>query len=165
MIIARRLGLSIFLLGWIAGCSGEDEPAGEGPGQEELGYDPAKLEAPDDVGGIPEDAEIDGNTGLAWRVLVEGTGTAYPRLNDRVRVDYVGWQTDGNRFDSSYERGRPAEFDVRGVIDGWVYGLQKMVEGEERRLWIPANLAYEGSPDKPQGMLVFDVVLLEILTQ
>jgi len=160
MIIARRLGLSIFLLGWIAGCSGEDEPAAEGP--EELGYDPAKLEAPDDVGGIPIDAVQD-QSGIASRVLVEGTGTVKPTVNDTVRVDYVGWQTNGNRFDSSYEEGEPAQFRVMGVIDGWVYGLRLMVEGEERRLWIPANLAYEGVPNRPQGMLVFDVVLLEIL--
>ena len=48
------------------------------------------------------------------------------------------------------------------VIPGWTESVQMMVEGEKRRLWIPARLAYEGQPDKPQGMLVFDIELIDI---
>ena len=48
------------------------------------------------------------------------------------------------------------------MIDGWTEGVQLMVEGEKRRFWIPARLAYEGSPGKPQGMLVFDIELIKI---
>jgi FKBP-type peptidyl-prolyl cis-trans isomerase len=48
------------------------------------------------------------------------------------------------------------------VIPGWTQGVQMMVEGEKRRFWIPAALAYEGVPDKPQGMLVFDIELIRI---
>ncbi len=158
MIIARRLVLGIFLLGWTGGCSG-DEEAPENNEDD-------RFAAPDDVAGIPGDAEVEAS-GLASRVLVAGTGTRSPRLTDSVRVHYTGWQTDGHMFDSSHlGDGAPSEFDVDGVIDGWTEGLQLMVEGEERRLWIPAELAYLGStnPRHPMGMLVFDVELLAIVT-
>ena len=55
-----------------------------------------------------------------------------------------------------------AEFPLTGVIRGWTIGLGQMVEGEKRRLWIPEKLAYRGQEGKPQGMLVFDVELIEI---
>jgi len=65
-------------------------------------------------------------------------------------------------FDSSVKRGTPSEFPLNQVIAGWTEGLQLMVEGESRRLWIPEALAYRGQPGRPAGMLVFDVELLEI---
>jgi peptidylprolyl isomerase len=65
-------------------------------------------------------------------------------------------------FDSSVARNRPIVFPLNAVIPGWREGVQLMVKGEKRRLWIPAKLAYEGVADRPQGMLVFDVELLEI---
>jgi FKBP-type peptidyl-prolyl cis-trans isomerase len=66
-------------------------------------------------------------------------------------------------FDSSVTRGEPAEFPLGNVIAGWTEGLQLMVEGEKRRLWIPESLAYQGRPGRPAGMLVFDVELLNIV--
>ena len=77
-------------------------------------------------------------------------------------MNYSGWNGEGRLFDSTILRGQPAEFRLENVIAGWTEGLQLMVEGEERRFWIPAKLAYEGSPDKPQGMLVFDIELVEV---
>jgi peptidylprolyl isomerase len=65
-------------------------------------------------------------------------------------------------FDSSVTTGQPITFGVDGVIPGWTEGLQMMVEGEKRRFWIPARLAYEGVPSRPQGTLVFDVELIKI---
>ena len=64
-------------------------------------------------------------------------------------------------FDSSVARGEPIAFGLHEVIAGWTEGVQMMVEGEKRRFWIPAKLAYEGSQG-PQGMLVFDIELLKI---
>jgi peptidylprolyl isomerase len=64
-------------------------------------------------------------------------------------------------FDSSVARGEPTTFPLNGVIAGWTEGIQLMVTGEQRRLWIPEELAYKGKRG-PQGMLVFDVELLEI---
>ena len=118
-------------------------------------------EAPVDVGRPPIDAEIL-KSGLASKVLRQGSGTRRPRPRDRVVVHYTGWTTDGEMFDSSVLKGQPARFPLDQVIRGWTEGLGLMVEGEKRRLWIPQKLAYRGAAGKPRGMLVFDVELLEI---
>jgi peptidylprolyl isomerase len=119
------------------------------------------LPAPSDVAAPPADAETTAS-GLASKVLKPGTGTVHPALTDTVKVHYTGWTTDGKMFDSSVVRGTPISFPLNHVIAGWGEGVQLMVEGEKRRLWIPAKLAYEGKPDRPQGMLVFDVELIKI---
>ena len=120
------------------------------------------VTAPPDVAAPPADAQVTAS-GLASKVIVPGTGTDHPTLADKVKVHYSGWTTDGKMFDSSVERGKPIVFGLDRVIPGWSEGVQLMVKGEKRRLWIPAKLAYEGKPDRPQGMLVFDVELLDIL--
>ena len=101
-------------------------------------------------------------SGLASKVLSPGTGKDHPTRASTVKVHYTGWTTDGKMFDSSVVRRRPATFPLSRVIKGWTEGVQLMVQGEKRRFWIPANLAYEGRSG-PQGTLVFDVELLEIL--
>lgn len=141
---------------------GSDEAAGSAAEEtEEMDAERDPLDAPADVAAPPENAEVR-PSGLASRVLREGTGTEHPGPRDRVRVHYTGWQTDGTRFDSSVERGEPLTFPLNQVIAGWTEGVQLMVEGEQRRLWIPESLAYQGRPGAPQGMLVFDVELLGI---
>lgn len=122
---------------------------------------PESPTTPPDVAAIPPDAEVT-VSGLASRVLVPGQGTAHPSARSRVTVHYSGWTTDGEMFDSSITRGRPATFGLHQVIAGWTEGVQLMVEGEHRRFWIPENLAYGGRPGAPQGMLVFDVHLIRI---
>lgn len=117
------------------------------------------LPAPDDVAAAPADAEKTAS-GLASRVLVEGTGTEHPTATSNVTVHYTGWTTDGEMFDSSVERGSTATFPLNQVIPGWTEGLQLMVVGEKRRFWIPADLAY-GDSGRVAGMLVFDVELFE----
>ena len=119
------------------------------------------IPPPPDVAAPPSDAQTTAS-GLATKVLKPGTGTVHPALTDKVKVHYTGWTTDGKMFDSSVVRGTPISFPLDHVIAGWSEGVQLMVEGETRRLWIPAKLAYEGHPDKPQGMLVFDVELIKI---
>jgi peptidylprolyl isomerase len=127
------------------------------------GQPPMSIEAPPDVAAAPADAAVT-PSGLASRQLRAGTGTTHPTATDRVTVHYTGWTTDGQRFDSSVERGQPATFPLSGVIRGWTEGVQLMVEGERRRFWIPANLAYGENPrpGAPQGMLVFDIELIRI---
>jgi FKBP-type peptidyl-prolyl cis-trans isomerase len=126
--------------------------------------EPKGLPAPADVAAAPADAEKTAS-GLASKVQQPGTGKDHPSAEDTVKVHYTGWMTDGKMFDSSVTRGQPAEFPLDHVIKGWTEGLQLMVEGEKRRFWIPANLAYGETPRRPGGpfgTLVFDVELLGI---
>ena len=119
------------------------------------------IPAPPDVAAPPADA-VKTPTGLATKVITPGTGTRHPRANSRVRVHYTGWTTDGKMFDSSVARNEPISFGLNEVIPGWTEGVQMMVEGEKRRLWIPEGLAYRGAAGAPKGMLVFDVELIRI---
>ncbi|MEO1368121.1 MAG: FKBP-type peptidyl-prolyl cis-trans isomerase, partial [Acidobacteriota bacterium] len=121
----------------------------------------AEIPAPPDVAAAPENAEVT-ESGLASRVLEPGVGTVHPGAADEVTVHYTGWTTDGKMFDSSVQRGKTATFPLNRVIAGWTEGLQLMVEGETRRLWIPERLAYQGRPGRPAGMLVFDVELIKV---
>ena len=134
----------------------------------ELGplQDRKSLPAPADVAAAPNDAKKTAS-GLARKVLTPGTGKEHPGPDDKVKVHYTGWTTDGKMFDSSVARGEPTSFRVSGVIKGWTEGLQLMTAGEKSRFWIPAKLAYGDTPAQPgmpSGMLVFDVELLEIAT-
>jgi len=118
---------------------------------------------PADVAAAPSDAETTAS-GLASKVLKQGSGDASPSSNDEVTVHYSGWTTDGKMFDSSVKRGQPAQFPLNGVIKGWTEGLQLMKVGEHRRFWIPADLAYGENPGggRPGGTLCFDVELIDI---
>ncbi len=117
--------------------------------------------APADVAGPPKDAKKT-KSGLAYKELKPGTSDEKPKASSKVQVHYSGWTTDGKMFDSSLRRGQPVKFPLNGVIPGWTEGLQLMPKGSKYRLWIPGELAYDGKPGRPQGMLVFDVELLEI---
>ena len=105
-------------------------------------------------------------SGLQYMVLRQGNGPR-PKASDTVRVNYAGSLLDGSVFDSSYERGTPAEFPLSGVIPGWTEGLGLMPVGAKYRFWIPGDLAYgatgtPGGPIGPNATLVFDVELLAI---
>lgn len=105
-------------------------------------------------------------SGLQYEVLNKGDG-ATPTANSTVRVHYHGTLIDGTVFDSSYERGQPAEFPVGGVIKGWTEALQLMSVGDKLKLHVPHDLAYgeqgAGAAIGPFSTLIFDVELLEIL--
>jgi hypothetical protein len=125
---------------------------------------PSPIPAPADVATVPADA-MRTASGLASKVLQPGSGKRHPAATDNVEVHYTGWTTDGSMFDSSVVRGQTATFPLNRVIKGWTEGVQLMVEGEKRRFWIPADLAYGDNPGggRPGGMLVFDVELIKIL--
>lgn len=123
---------------------------------------PEPIPPPSDVAAPPADAAKTA-TGLASKILEAGDGKDLPTVEDFVTVHYTGWTTDGKMFDSSYARGTPNTFPVNRVVKGWAEGVQLMVAGEKRRLWIPQELAYNGQEGRPKGMLVFDVELLEIV--
>ena len=117
------------------------------------------VQAPPDVAAPPADA-VKTASGLATKVLKPGTEKDHPGKDDMVMIHYSGWTTDGKMFDSSVARNKPAVFGVNRVIPGFSEGLQLMVVGEKRRLWIPEALAYKGQDGRPKGMLVFDVELI-----
>ena len=121
---------------------------------------PKDIPAPADVAAPPADA-IKSANGLASKVLEAGTGNGHPSATDLVTVNYTGWTTDGKMFDSSVVRGKPSTFPLDRVIAGWGEGVQLMVKGEKRRLWIPEALAYKGQANRPKGMLVFDIELID----
>lgn len=105
-------------------------------------------------------------SGLQYQVITEGTG-AKPTAEDHVKVHYTGTLLDGTKFDSSIDRGEPAEFPVSQVIKGWTEGLQLMPVGSKYIFWIPSDLAYgdrgAGQMIKPNSTLKFEVELLEIV--
>ena len=105
-------------------------------------------------------------SGLQYEVLSEGSGKA-PAASDTVRVHYTGKLLNGTVFDSSVERGEPAEFGLSQVISGWTEGLQLMKPGAKYRFYIPSDLAYgehgAGNSIPPHATLIFDVELLKVL--
>ena len=136
------------------------ETPAHSPPHENSGPRPS-LETPPDVARPPADAERS-PSGVASRVLWYGSGGARPRAQDIVIVHYSAWTTDGNRFDSSVERGESYTFALPSVIPGWAEGLRGMTVGEQRSIWIPEAQAYGGAPGRPEGMLVYDVELIGI---
>ena len=113
---------------------------------------------------VDQSARQETASGLAYYVITPGEG-ARPGPTTTVRVHYSGWQLDGVKFDSSVDRGSPAEFPLDRVIKGWTEGLQLMPVGSKYKLVIPADMAYGEDPGggRPGGTLVFDVELLAII--
>ncbi|OOR93162.1 peptidylprolyl isomerase [Moraxella caviae] len=101
-------------------------------------------------------------SGLQYKVITEGSGKS-PKATDTVTVHYEGKLIDGTVFDSSYERGMPAQFPLNQVIPGWTEGLQLMKEGGKYEFFVPSDLAYgeAGNPAiEPNSVLIFTVELL-----
>ncbi len=137
---------------------------------QEVQAEQAKLAAGAGDAFLAENAKKAGVTvtasGLQFEVLVQGDGEK-PTRSSTVRTHYHGTLIDGTVFDSSYNRGQPAEFPVGGVIAGWTEALQLMPVGAKYRLYIPHQLAYgergAGASIAPFSALVFDVELLAIV--
>ena len=104
-------------------------------------------------------------SGLQYKILTEGTGPK-PTAEDSVVCNYRGTLIDGKEFDSSYKRGQPSTFPVKGVIPGWTEALQLMPVGSKWQLFVPPNLAYKdqavGADITPNSTLIFEVELLSI---
>ncbi|TLX49462.1 peptidylprolyl isomerase [Pseudoalteromonas ruthenica] len=105
-------------------------------------------------------------SGLQYEVIEQGEGDK-PCADATVRTHYHGALINGTVFDSSYERGEPAEFPVGGVIKGWTEALQMMPTGSKWRLYVPHDLAYgergAGAAIAPYSTLIFDIELIDIL--
>ena len=117
------------------------------------------------AGNASREGVITTESGLQYRVLEEGNG-AKPSATDNVTVQYKGTLIDGTVFDSSYDRGRPENFPVNGVIPGWIEGLQLMSVGAKYEFAIPSELAYgpvgTGAFIGPNATLLFTVELISI---
>ena len=105
-------------------------------------------------------------SGLQYEIITEGKGEI-PAASSTVRTHYRGTLIDGAEFDSSYNRGQPAEFPVGGVIAGWTEALKMMPVGSKWKLYIPYQLAYgergAGGSIGPYQALIFDIELLAIV--
>ena len=120
---------------------------------------------------VKEGVRVRQRSGLQYKILKEGSGQV-PDYDDTVTVHYTGSLIDGYKFDSSYDRGKPAEFGVNGVIKGWTEILQMMPVGSKWEVYIPHNLAYgdRGVPGSkmgeyvipPSSVLIFQIELLGI---
>ncbi|MCD4676701.1 MAG: FKBP-type peptidyl-prolyl cis-trans isomerase [Desulfobacula sp.] len=105
-------------------------------------------------------------SGLQYKIIIAGDGPL-PKATDTVECHYKGSLIDGTVFDSSYRRGKPATFQVDGVIKGWLEALQMMKVGSRWELYIPPDLAYgdrgAGSLIKPGSTLIFEIEVLGIV--
>jgi len=104
-------------------------------------------------------------SGLQYKVIKKGSGKK-PTSSDTVATNYRGTLVDGTEFDSSYRRGQPATFPVKGVIPGWTEALQLMEVGSKWQLFVPSNLAYgergAGPNIGPNATLIFEIELISI---
>lgn len=105
-------------------------------------------------------------SGLQYKVVESGSGES-PTLENVVKVHYTGRLMNGEIFDSSVQRGEPAQFQVGQLIRGWQEALPRMKVGGKWILYVPPDLAYgpQGSPPKigPNELLIFEMELLEIV--
>lgn len=101
-------------------------------------------------------------SGLTTLRLKEGRNTVQPGPKDYVTLHYTGWTRDGKVFDSTHARQVPMILGLERLMKGMGEGLQLMVEGETRRMWIPEALAFAGAPGRPQGDLILEVELLSV---
>jgi FKBP-type peptidyl-prolyl cis-trans isomerase len=154
LILAAAAGI-LSTTAMVARAGGQNPP----PPAQPVGRIVRPIPAPPDVAAPPADA-VKTASGLATKVLTPGTGKDHPQATDVVTVEYTGWNTKGVMFDSSFSRAKASALPVNRVIKGYSEALQLMVAGEKRRVWIPEELAYKDRPDRPQGMLVFDIELL-----
>ena len=99
--------------------------------------------------------------------LKVGTG-AEAKEGSTVKVHYVGTLKNGERFDSSRDRGEPFEFTIGkgGVILGWDKGVPGMKVGGKRKLTIPSELGYGSTGQPPKipayATLLFEIELMEV---
>ena len=120
---------------------------------------------------LEENKQKDGiivtESGLQYEIIKEGTGKS-PIATDVVKCHYHGTSIDGTVFDSSVERGEPAEFPLNRVIKGWTEGVQLMKEGAKYKFYIPTEIGYgekvnPGGKIEPNMALIFEIELLEVM--
>lgn len=119
---------------------------------------------------VPEDLKpskkaVKTPSGLSFRILKKGTGTAHPALDERVTLQLSGWKADGTPIETTAMSHQPITYVVSDMLPGMREGVQRMVVGDKARLWIPGALAYGTKPMRvgpPTGDLVYDLELVAI---
>lgn len=106
-------------------------------------------------------------SGLQYEVLTPGKADGKkPTATSKVKVHYAGTLINGKKFDSSYDRNEPIEFELNRVIPGWTEGVQLMSEGAKFKFYIPSEIGYgergAGADIGPNETLIFEVELLEV---
>jgi len=104
-------------------------------------------------------------SGLQYKIIKSGDGKQ-PAATDSITAHYQGSLINGNIFDSSYQRGQPATFNVNQVIKGWQEILPLMHEGDKWQVVIPSELAYgsngAGNDIGPNETLIFEIELISV---
>lgn len=181
-LLLAVLAIAALLFAACGDDNGDDGDNGGDGAPQTTATQPATAPAQPTAPTLPDMSEIDPNapaagipevegevittpSGLQYIIIEQGSG-AMPTATQTVTVHYNGWTTDGLKFDSSLDRGQPAQFRLDRVIDGWTEGLQYLQEGGEIRLIVPSDLAYgpQGRPPviPPNADLIFDVQLLGV---
>ncbi len=107
---------------------------------------------------VPPNDAVKTKSGLAMLVLTHGTGKKHPKPTDTVKARFTGWTPTGQAFGAA----EPSLLNMSQQPPGWAEALGQMVEGEKRRLWMPAALAYGNAPGGPSEDLVLDLELMAI---
>ncbi|MBS0261220.1 MAG: FKBP-type peptidyl-prolyl cis-trans isomerase [Planctomycetes bacterium] len=170
-LAALGTGAMLCALSGCAGDAGKGKIVQTSATREATTLPPLKAnlpELPDGAGKMDDDAPeelIATHSGLYYRILRKG-GRHHPKSYDTVLAHYRGWLDDGHQFDSSYDRGKPTEFPLNGVVPGWTEGLQLIGEGGMIELEVPPRLGYgpHGKPPTipPNAKLHFVIELVKI---
>ncbi|RMG30311.1 MAG: FKBP-type peptidyl-prolyl cis-trans isomerase [Bacteroidetes bacterium] len=158
-------GLSVVLL--MAACSGSGEsaaseaPASPPPAAAAPTSPASTLKPPYPIADSSQVQTLPG--GIQLYIIEKGSG-AIPKPGSHVFINYHGMLTDGTVFDSSFERGAPADFALNQLIKGWQIGLTAVPTGSKIKLIIPPEYGYgpQGSPPNIPGnaTLIFDIELI-----
>jgi FKBP-type peptidyl-prolyl cis-trans isomerase len=117
--------------------------------------------APPDAKAPPRSALFERN-GVASKVVVKGTGTEHPRVDSTVEVAYSTWTSDGKFVSASSLVGKPPTLRLEDDLPPWAVALERMVEGETRRVWIPKRLAFKDQGTAAKGLFVVDITLRKV---
>ncbi|MFN8548274.1 MAG: FKBP-type peptidyl-prolyl cis-trans isomerase [Candidatus Eisenbacteria bacterium] len=161
-----RSAFSLLVVVALLGCGGAQK-SDHGAGASGAQPSPAATKPADSAKSEKGGTVVTTPSGLKYEELVVGTG-ATPVKGQKVTVHYTGWLTDGSKFDSSRDSGRPyvTAIGVGAVIAGWDEGILTMKVGGKRKFTVPPGLAYgaAGRPPviPPNSTLVFEVELLGV---
>ncbi len=157
--LLAAVGLSLFLAACGHGGSKAQTASGAAPAAE-AGFLAQNAKAPGVVV-LP--------SGLQYKIIHSGAAAGVrPGPADEVKVNYEGKLVNGTIFDSSFQRGEPADLALDAVIPGWTQALQLMRPGDEWMLYLPPDLGYaDHSPDPStipnNSVLIFRIQLLGVL--